>query len=224
MKKLFTVLSLTLALNFLAVAGGVGYLYGTKKLDKDKIHAIKEIVFPPPAPEVAATQPTTQPAEPGPMMKLEEMLAAHAGLPAAEQVQMLQRTFDFRMTQLDEREKQVNALQDLVKNAESRLIAERKDFDQKRTALDSRAEDEARLASDKGFQESLQLYGTMQPKQVKNVFANLPDDVVVRYLRAMEPRKQGKILSEFKTPAELQRVKALMEQVRSAEPVAPAEQ
>ena len=41
-------------------------------------------------------------------------------------------------------------------------------------------------------------------------------DVVVRYLRAMDPGQAGKIIKEFKTPAEVQRVKGLMEQVRSA--------
>ena len=45
----------------------------------------------------------------------------------------------------------------------------------------------------------------------------LADDVVVRYLRAMEPRQAAKIIKEFKTPAEVQRVKLLMEQVRAAE-------
>ncbi len=67
----------------------------------------------------------------------------------------------------------------------------------------------------------------MKPKQVKDVFAGLPEDVVVRYLRAMQPRQATKILSEFKTPAELERVKVLMERVRAAaEPAgnAPAKQ
>ena len=64
----------------------------------------------------------------------------------------------------------------------------------------------ARLAADQGFQDALQLYGTMKPKQVKEVFATLPDDVVVRYLRAMESRDASKVIKEFKSPAELVRL------------------
>src|SRR5688572_4380741 len=161
---------LTLALNFLLVAGGLGYLYQSKKLDKDKVHKIKEIVFPPPAP-VAPEAATTQPAEATSVLKLEELLAASAGRPAAEQVQMLQRTFDSRMAQLDARERQVSAQNDLVENAKAQLKLERDEFEKQQAALNSREDEAARLASDKGFQEALKLYGTMKPKQVKDVFA-----------------------------------------------------
>jgi len=38
-------LGLTLTLNgFIALAGGVGWLYQSKKLDREKIHAIKEML------------------------------------------------------------------------------------------------------------------------------------------------------------------------------------
>ena len=46
MKKLWNVLVLTLALNFLAVAGLAGWLVQSKKLDRTKAHAIKAILFP----------------------------------------------------------------------------------------------------------------------------------------------------------------------------------
>jgi flagellar motility protein MotE (MotC chaperone) len=222
-KKLWNILVLTLAINFLALAGSVGYLYKTKRLDRERVHAIRELLFPPASP-AATTQPTTAPSTTQPALKLDELLAAHAGLPAAEQVQLLQRTFDARMAQLDRRQRDVENLHDLVKNAEARLKAERDVFEQQRTALETREQEATRLAADKGFQDALQLYGTMKPKQVKDVFAGLADDVVVRYLRAMQPRQASRIMNEFKTPAELERVKVLMEQVRSAEAAAPAKQ
>jgi flagellar motility protein MotE (MotC chaperone) len=217
-KKFFNVLVLALATNFLLVAGGIGYLWKTQRLDRDKAHAIREILFPPDetgATTQPATQPTTQPA-----LNLDAVLAAAAGMPATEQVQLLQRTFDSRMAQLDRRTEELKALHDLVKNGEARLAADRVAFERERGALQKREQEADRLAKDKGFQDSLELYGTMKPKQVKDVFAGLPDDVVVRYLRAMDPGQAGKIIKEFKTPAEVQRVKGLMEQVRSAaEPV-----
>ena len=221
MKKLWNVLVLVLAINFLLLAGGVGYLWRTKQIDRDKVAAIREVLFPPPAPEVSTTQPTTAPAT-QPVLKLEELLAAHASLPAADQVALLQRTFDSRMAQLDRRQREVEALHDLVRNAEGKLKSERDAFDQRRAALDAREQEAAKLAGDKGFQDALQLYGTMKPKQVKDVFAGLADDTVVRYLRAMEARQASKILKEFKTPAETERVKVLMERVRAAETAASA--
>jgi flagellar motility protein MotE (MotC chaperone) len=222
-KKLWNVLVLTLALNFLLLAGAVGYLWRTKQLDRGKVYAIREMLFPPAAaPDASTTQPTTAPAT-QPVLKLEELLAAHASLPAAEQVALLQRTFDSRLAQLDRRQREVEALHDLVRNAEAVLKSERDAFEVRRAALDARAEEAARLAADQGFQDALQLYGTMKPKQVKDVFAGLPDDTVVRYLRAMDTKQAAKILREFQTPAEVERVKVLMERVRAAESAASAQ-
>jgi flagellar motility protein MotE (MotC chaperone) len=214
-KKLFHVIVLALAANFLLFAGGVGYLWKTQRLDREKVHSIREILFPPNAEANPATQPTAQSAA-QPALSLDAVLAAHAGMPAAEQVQLLQRTFDSRMAQLDRRTEELKALHDLVKLGESRLAADRDAFEHELAALRKREQEADRLAKDKGFQDSLELYGTMKPKQVKDVFAGLPDDVVVRYLRAMDPGQAGKIIKEFKTPAEVQRVKGLLEQVRSA--------
>ena len=216
MKKLWNVLVLTLALNFVLLAGGIGYLYQTKRIDKEKVHAIKEVLFPPPAVDPPTTQPTSQPAT-QPVLDLDALLAAHASLPAAEQVQLLQRTFDFRMTELDRRNREIASQFDLVKNAQAQLQAERQAFEVRRAALETREQQATRLAADKGFQDALKLYETLKPKQVKDVFAGLADEVVVRYLRAMEPVRAAKIIKEFKTPAEVQRVKVLMEQVRAAE-------
>ena len=219
MKKLWNILVLALAINFIAVLAGVAYLYQSKRLDRARVDAIRELLFPPVAPDAAAAA-ATQPAEASsttqPTQKLDDLLATHSGRPAAEQAQFLQRTFDSRMAQLDFRQREVAALHDLVRNAEAKLTAERKAFEARRDALEAREQEATRLAADQGFQDSLELYGTMKPKQVKDVFAKLPDDVVVRYLRAMEPRDASKILAEFKAPAELERLKKLMEQVRSA--------
>ena len=215
MKRLFNVIVLALAVNFLLLAGGVGYLWKTQRLDREKVHSIREILFPLNEPGDPTTQPTTQPAT-QPSLNLDAVLAAHAGMPAAEQVQLLQRTFDERMAKLDRRTEELKALHDLVKGGEARLTKDRAAFEQELAALRKREQEADRLAKDKGFQDSLELYGTMKPKQVKDVFAGLPDDVVVRYLRAMDPGQAGKIIKEFKTPAEVQRVKGLMEQVRSA--------
>src|SRR5438045_9724476 len=88
MKKLWNVLVLTLALNFLAVAGLAGWLVQSKKLDRTKAHAIKAILFPT---ELAApaTQPSTQPTT-QPTLRLEELLAHASGRTAAEQVELIQ--------------------------------------------------------------------------------------------------------------------------------------
>jgi flagellar motility protein MotE (MotC chaperone) len=224
MKKLWNILVLALAVNFAALLAGVGYLYQSKRLDRERVRAIREMLFPPPqaAADAVTTRPSGNGATTQPVIKLEELLAAHTGRPAAEQAQFLQRTFDSRMADLDRRQEDVNALHRLVRNAEAKLTEDRRQFEVQRAALEAREQEATRLAADKGFQDSLKLYGTMKPKQVKDVFAALPDDVVVRYLRAMESRDASKVIKEFKSPAELERLKVLLERVRSAEAAASA--
>jgi len=56
------VIILLLAINFIAIGAGVGYLKSTGHLDRDRVMAIKDILFPPPAPEAAPA--TAEPAAP----------------------------------------------------------------------------------------------------------------------------------------------------------------
>src|SRR3954471_16759011 len=118
MKKLLTVISLTLAMNFLAAAGGVGWLYQQGRLDRQKLLAVKEILFP----KLAEPAPSTQPAEAGdpttqPTLKLEELLAKATGRSASEQVEFIQNAFNAQMVQLERRQRELQGLQQSVELA-----------------------------------------------------------------------------------------------------------
>ena len=92
-----------------------------------------------------------------------------------------------------------------------------------RQALDAAKQQQAALASDKGFQDSLLLYNTMAAKQVKNIFMGLDDPTVMNYLRAMQPRTAAKIIKEFKTQEETDRIQRIIERMRQSTPTtAPA--
>lgn len=222
MKKLFNVLVLVLAVNFLAVAGGAGWLYQSGRLDQDKVHAVKEIVFPPPA-NAPGAEATTQPADGDParahpMLKLEELLAQHAGRPPGEQVEFIQNAFDAQMAQLDRKQRELNDLARQVEIAKQQAARDRGVLAKDQTALSDREKLAIKLASDKGFQDSLKLYTSMPAKQVKTVFMTLDDETVRNYLQAMQPRQATKIIKEFKSPDETARVQRVLEQMRLALP------
>jgi BMFP domain-containing protein YqiC len=219
MKKLFNVLTLTLAINFLIVAGFVAWLSHDGRLDRARITAIKEILFPPPPREVPATQPVTdQLAEP--TMKLEELLAKTAGRPAAEQLDYIRKSFDSQMAQLDRAHRELLDLNQQVEQARAKLNDERKALDEKEKKLADRDQQSQRLASDQGFQNSLSLYETLPAKQVKTIFMGLEDAVVIQYLQAMESRTAAKITKEFKSPEESERLKRLLEKMRQPQAAA----
>ncbi len=78
-KKLMTVLMMLLAINFIGVAAGVAWLFQSGHLDKERVTAVKDVLFP-----KDTTQPTTEPSIPAattqPFINLDELLARHAGL------------------------------------------------------------------------------------------------------------------------------------------------
>ena len=92
MKRLFDVLVLTLALNFLLLGGGIGWMYQSGHLDRDRVKQVKELLFPVAPKEGATTQPstvaTTRPSQ------LEELLARHTGFSTAQQADFVRQTFD----------------------------------------------------------------------------------------------------------------------------------
>ena len=222
MKRLWNVIVLTLAMNFLAVAGGVGWLYQTGRLDRAKVQAVKEIVFPPPTNAPGAEAATTQPATTQPLIRLEELLAQHAGRAPGEQVDFIQRSFDAQMAQLDRRQRELNDLARQVEMAKQQIAADREALAKAENDLAGRERQATARATDKGFQDSLALYTAMPAKQVKTIFMTLDDATVTTYLQAMPPRTASKIVREFKTPDETTRVQRVLEQMRQAQLAAAA--
>jgi hypothetical protein len=220
MKKLLFVLALTLAINFLAAAGGVGWLFQTGRLDRQKVRAIREMVFP----SAPTAKPATQPSDPSTQpvtLRLEELLAKHAGKPAGEQLEHIRESFDSQMAQLERSQRNLLDLQRLVEQGQKKLAEDRLALAAKEKALEDREKSAERLAVDKGFQDSLALYQSMPAKQVKQLFLGMEDQTIVQFLQAMEGRAASKITKEFKTPEEVERLKKIMERMRqSANPQA----
>src|SRR4051794_13815753 len=218
-KRLLNVLVLTLAMNFLLAAGGVGWLFQSGHLDKTKVAAIREVVFPTVQPAAPATQPAT--ATPGPttrpLLRLDELLAKHAGRRAGEQVEVIQQTVDTQTAVLDRRAKEVEYLQTRVAAAQKKLADASTALTADRRQLDDQKQQAAQAAGDKGFDDSLKLYSAMPPKQVKAVFMGLPEDAVVRFLQAMPPRTATKIVKEFKAPDEAARINRVLERMRQGQ-------
>lgn len=213
MKKLLNVFVLTLAVNFLAAVAAVAFLYKDGRLGFEQVRAIKKILYPPPVPVAAATQPA-EAARPEPVLQLGELLAQKSGLSTAEQLEFIQQTFDARMAEMDRRQRELADLQRQVDMANAALARDRAALDTERKALADREQLAAKLALDKGFQDSLALYQSMPARQVKQVFLSMDDETMSRYLQAMEPRGASKIVREFKSPDEVQRIQSVLERMR----------
>jgi hypothetical protein len=213
MKRLFNVLALVLAMNFLAVAGFAGWLVKGGRLNKDKALAIREILFPSTQPTAPATQPAEE--EKG-GLKLDELLAQTAGKPPEEQLGYIRQAFDAQMTQLERAQKELNALRSQALMAQQSARAEREALEKAIKEFQEKQALTEKLAADKGFQDSLAMYTTLPAKQVKTLFMGLDVETAVQYLQAMEPRTAARITKEFKSSDETDRLKQIMAKMRDA--------
>jgi flagellar motility protein MotE (MotC chaperone) len=218
MKKLLSVIAWTLALNFLAAIAGVAWLYSAHKLDREKIHQIKDLVFAP-ATQPTTTEPTPAPrdATTQPTLRLEEMMAKVSGRSASEQVEFMQTTFNAHMALLDRRFQDLQNQRKTIEQAKAQVDKDRQKLLADQKQLATAQQDQTKLLTDQGFQDTLNLYNSMQPRQVKTIFMSMSDDTMIKYLRAMEPRIATKIIKEFKTADETDRVGKVMEKMRQAQ-------
>jgi flagellar motility protein MotE (MotC chaperone) len=212
MKKVLTVIMLTLAMNFLAAAGGVGWLYGSGRLNKGKIMQMRELIFAPPAQPAneASALSSTRPS-------LDDLMAQQSGRSATEKVEFIQRTFDTRMLELDRRQTELADLQSQVDLANQKLSVDRKALEKEKQAVAAKEKEAQTLQTDQGFQDSLAVYNSIPPKQVKDIFLNLDQQTVRQYLEAMDARQAGKIVKEFKTPVERAFILKVLESMREVQ-------
>lgn len=212
MKKLFLVIILTLALNFLAAAGGVAWLFQSGRLDHAKLKQMRQLVFAPPA---APSQPGETSATSRP--SLDDLMAKESGRSATEKVEFIQRTFDTRMLELDRRQQELSDLQRQVDLANQKLSVDRAALDKQKQAAAAKEKEAQTLQTDQGFQDSLAVYNSIPPKQTKEIFLTLDQQTVRQYLEAMDARQAAKIVKEFKTPEERAFIQKVLESMREAQ-------
>jgi len=145
------------------------------------------------------------------------MMAKVSGRSASEQIKFMQTSFDTQMTILDRRFQDLSDQRKTLEQARNQLDKDREKLLAEQKQLTTAEQAQAKLQTDKGFQETLELYSTMPAKQVKTIFMSLTDDTMIQYLRAMEPRVATKIIKEFKSPEENERVGKVMEKMRQAQ-------
>jgi hypothetical protein len=219
-KKLLSVVTLVLALNFLGVVAGTAWVWKSGHVDKEKLKQLKLVLYP--ADSQPATEPATEPATTEPVSRLDELLAKSAGRPASEQIQFIKDEFAGEMAELDRQRRELLDLRHQDDLAREQAADDRAKVEQARAALAQQKAEQEALKTDKGFQDSLALYEIMPTKQVKTIFMTLGEATVVAYLDAMPPARAAKIIKEFKSPEETDRIQKVLERLRVPPTTAPA--
>lgn len=217
-KRLLGVITLTLAINFIAALGGVGWLWKSGALSRDKIHQLKEVLYP-----STATAPTTAPDETAadanaatqPVDTLAKLMSGIGPRSASEQLDFISNSFDSQMAIIDRRQVELTALQRQIEASRQQVETDRAAVAADRAKLTADQDAVAKQAQDTGFQTTLALYEAMPPAQVKSLFMNMDPATVARYLSAMEPRSASKIVKTFKSNDEIDRIQKVMALIQS---------
>jgi hypothetical protein len=221
LRKLWAVLVVTLAMNFVALAVAAAMLWQRAGLDKEKFAEIRSILFPAEEGEGdSGAADADEPAEPSPMEQLLALLDAQSGKPADRRIDDIAISIDERTVSLERRRREVADRMQQVNTAAANLAADRKAFEKERAAWNEQVAAARERATDAGFQKSLEMFESIPAKSAKTLFMNMSDEEAVDFLRAMEPRASIKVLKEFKTPDELGRLGNYLALIRQGEPTA----
>lgn len=227
MKKIGSLISILCIINALMLAGFVGFLWGTGRLDKPKAQAIGDLLRQPGTPEglraklyaIMTPSPTTQtrPATGSGPVALVSASGAGAPLPPAaaqERIDYVQKVLEEERLRLEtEAQKQRQEQESLVAQAQ-KLDARKKELDDReRVYQDSLTTADAK-ADAAGFQKMMSIFSELKPKQIKDLLTTMPAAEVARYLTAMEPDQAAKVLAEFKSIDEKQLINVVLNKVR----------
>ncbi len=217
LKKLLLALVVTASINFVGLVVATAMLATKVDLSREKLTEVKDVLFPPPAePEPLEIVDDTPP-KPTAMESLYALLDAQSGKPADERVDSVSREMDARLASVMREKRTLEDRLAQLARASGALAAERKAHAETVADWQRRVAAAADRAEDAGFAETLTLYEAMAARQVKDVFEGLDDEVALQFLRAMDPRKASKVLKEFEAGPETERVRRLLEMMRTGD-------
>lgn len=201
LKSLWTIITVLALANFLAIAGFVGWLVATDRLNLERLErvrvmlaethgaeqgrlAIEKAAFEQVQAEAAAEAEAAKPPE---TAETKIATSAEADEVARLRAERLKReTADLIETLLRERED--------VDRRQAALVKERKEFEAMRAEI-------ARLEGSEQFEKAVQLYQSLKADAAREVMSELigkgQTDQVVSYLNAMSSRTAGKIIASF---------------------------
>lgn len=204
MKGVWILISTLALANFLAMAGLVGWLKATDRIDSSRIATVRDM-FSTTVTEERAAADAVKAAEEAAARKQEE--AAIAGTPplSAAEAMGTERV-------LSEQQRQhVERLRREVEDLQRSLARERDELDDQwgqlraeRAAFQAMREQLAALEGSAQFERALRLYESLKPEQTQALLQELITagniEQVVSYLNAMQTRTASKVLAEFEDP------------------------
>ena len=219
MRTLWQAVSFLAIVNLLALALLAGWLYGSGRLNRERVLAIRETLAPTIEEAQAAAEAAA--AEAAAVEQAEAEAARRANPPLASEAH-LSTVADYQRANLQAEQRMAEQAAQLRADLEAQMAQlerERDAFEAERTAWRESIREEHERRSDEQFQKAVKLYESVKPALAKDWLMNLIEDgesgQVVAYLNAMNTRAAKKILEEFKGEADGELAAQLLEDLRT---------
>jgi flagellar motility protein MotE (MotC chaperone) len=221
MKKIGSLISVICIINILMLAGLVGFLWGTGRLNKPKAQAIADLLRQPGAPqglrekvyEIMAPSTQTKPATSS-APATRASLADADPASAQERIDYMQKVLEEERLRLESEAQNLHQQQELLASKQNQLDLDRRLLNDQKRAYEQTIAGATTQSDAAGFQKSMALFDELKPKQVKDLLVVMPPDQIARYFAAMEPDRAAKIIAEFKSTTEKDLLTRVLDKVR----------
>jgi len=202
-------LVILILLHVLAGGAGLGWLYLTDRLNGDRVRQTLAMYRPTIAEAKARAEQAKQVEEQAretaiEAARLEE--AAEGPITLTDRLQAEKEADEIARLRLERFQREVADLRARMENDKRLLARQKQEIEQAREDLEEQLKArKEKLASD-DFEKAVALIESLKPKQARDHFVYLMQqgdtEVAVDYLAAMQERKAGAVLREFKEGAE----------------------
>lgn len=221
MKAIWTVISVCLLINALALVGGVAWLIKTERLDQPRFDRIRELLTMT-VPEEKEEQLKVQQLEEESRQKAEEIArlesVSDGPVTLADRLRTEQLRDELAMQRVERLRRDIADMRRQVNLAQSLLAEKQTELDNERKAFSEKVERQRKLQTDADFLLTVQMLQKIKPKQGKQIFQELlkkgQRSQVVDYLAAMQLRKSAGVIKTFKTPEEIVQAADLLQALR----------
>jgi len=223
MKKLTAFISTLCILNILVLAGLVGFLFGSGRLDKPKAQAIADILRQPGTPvgfrekvyDLMTPAPATAPGNAA-TQRGGSLDASGAPANAAGRIDFLAKVLEEQRLRLENEAQDLRHRQELLVNAQSDLDSAKSNFENSKKKFQQETDQAAAQKEKEAFDKMMALMDGSKPKQIKDLLMAMPSDQGAKYFGAMDPEQATKVMAEFKSPEEKAMLNTFVDTVRGA--------
>lgn len=201
MKSIWLALSMIALANILALAGVIGWLGATDRLNADRVRRIRELLAKPAAVEAAEQQAQLVAQQEAVQQQLAADKLARPPIPASDRIAADQAESELSLQRMLRRQREIDDLGSQLLRRQDELDRREKELLGRIAAFEDQKRKYMEIEGAAQFQAALATLEGLKAREAKAMLESLmskgASDEVIAYLARMDERKRAAIVSEF---------------------------